>query len=368
MGRTVRISGGLYGAMLFAHSHVTQFLYLPPGLFREARQDAWIAVLLASVGTIGFTLLCTWLALQAGGQSIFRFARQALGKWAGGFVAFLYGFLFLTTLSLVLRNVQDFVLMVLLPGTPGTLIILLMGLVALYAVHQGIEPIARYSFLAFLLAVVTLASLPLLLMRDYSGLQVDPLFYYGWLPVIRGAVSNFPRFADTIVVLSLVPHLSKRVNAYRWTLIGVGGGHLALTETIALMSLVFGPVLPSRFLYAGYEILTIIAPTEVVERIQVAVVIIWLLVAFVKVTLCLYAAAEGGAVAFGLKSHKGAAVVVTLLAVGLAQIWSGVLQHLEYSGSPPVMIATVIAEVIIIVMLMLAVWRARSLQRCAAGG
>jgi spore germination protein (amino acid permease) len=332
--RRVQISGGLLACLLAIVTYIAQVLFLPRALAQICGQDAWLAVIIGGAGGTLIALMATWASVRHPRQGPAQIARSLLGKWAGGAFGLIYTAFFAGIFSLVLRNILDFTTMALLPGTPGRVIVSLFAAVALYGASQGLEPIARVSFqvMAALAAAVIVA--PLLEVREFRLLQVDPFLYRGIGAVLKASMISMSWFGDSIVVMTLVPHLKHPQKAYPWVVAGMAGGTLIWATTLAMTVFVLGPNLPGRFLFPVYTMVQLIAIAKIVERIEVLMVTIWLSGMWVRAAFYLFAAAEAAAQTLGLKSHRWPAVVLAVAGALLTQIWTSTID-LVHVGSTP---------------------------------
>jgi spore germination protein KB len=361
--RQIRISGGLLACILAVFMQVSQVLFLPATLYRIAGQEAWVAVLLSySFGAL-VACLGVWVCLRHPGKSLAQIARTLLGKWVGGFVALIYSAYCTWLFSLVLRDILDFTVLVLLPGTPGRVIVALIGLVSLFAVWGGLEAIARVGFQVLMAVLFGLAAVPVLLSRQMGLLQLEPFLYHGLGSVIMATIPSLTFSGDAIVVLSLVPHIKHLQNAYRWTIVGIGAGCLMLEVLVVTTELVFGPDLPARLIFPVYDAIRLISIGNVVERVEVVLVIIWMSGMWLKQTTALYAASESLAGILGVKAHRYPAVGLAVVGVALTAVWRGPLDLIYFSTRPIHWLFYTPAQIGVPLVLLLASLVSRALHR-----
>lgn len=329
----VRISGGMLACLLFPFSHTAAVLFMPAPVAQHAGADAPLSVLLAGLAGIAVVLVATWIARRHPGQLAIGICRRALGRWLGSAVGLIYMAFFAWLYSLVMRDLLDFVAIVLLPGTPGRVIAVIFGLVTLYGVWAGLEPVARISYQVMLFIVAALVVIPVLVFREFSLLQYSPLLTQGLGPVLKGAWPMTSWFMEAVVLLTLVPHMNQKRNPYRWALIGVGGGVVALAYLTLITVLVFGHTLTGRFMFPVYSLVQMISLAHFVERIEMVLILVWISGMFTKSTLCLYTCAEAAQQLLGLKTHRWPALVLAAVGVVLTQIWSRTLDLLRWGMS-----------------------------------
>jgi len=322
-----QISGGLYAAVLAIMGSVMPYMLLPRALVQYAGQEAWLAILLGGLYGLAVSLVTVWAACRFSHRDPVKALRCAFGPWAALPVALLYSALNLLLSALALHDVQTFTSILLLPGTPGWVLAPMIAGVAIYAVVRGVEPVSRIAFAVFLPMVLVILVLPTGLFREFDILQIDPFLYRGLDGLVRAISVTLAWTGQSIVALSFIRHLSPKVNPYLWTAIGVGGAHVLLSVTMALITLVFGSVLPGRLLYPGFELFAIIAVSEAVERIQAGVMVLWLAGGLLKVTVNLFAAVEELSVTFNVHRRGWITAVLAVIAMGAAQILPGPLQR-----------------------------------------
>jgi len=324
---SIRISGGLYAAVLVVTEFIMQYMLLPRVLLENAGQEAWMTMILVGVHALAVGFAVVWIACRFPDRDPLKAIRCAIGPWATYPIALIYGAFNLLVYALSLHDVQTFTSVLILPDTPAWVLSAIMALLAVYIVHQGVEPIARTAYGVLMPLILVLLILPVALVPEMSVLQVDPFLWKGFEGVLKGASIALPWSGQSIIVLSLIRHLSPKVNPYKWTLVGVAGSHVALAAFVLLISLSFGSLLPSRLLYPGYEMFAIVALTESIERIQAGIMLLWLFGSLITITVYLFAAVEEGSLALGVRRRFWITVIVGTAGVLIAQTVGGGLQR-----------------------------------------
>lgn len=350
---TIRISGGLYASVLIVTEFIMQYMMLPRVLLENAGQEAWMIVLLVGLYSLAVASAVVWVACRFPDRDPLRAIRCAIGPWATLPIVLIYAAFNLLTYSLKLHDVQTFTSILILPDTPAWVLAAIMALLAMYIVHQGMEPIARTAYGVLVPLIAVLLFLPLAMVREIRILQVDPFLWKGLGGVVTGAWIALPWAGQTIIVLSLIRHLSPRVNPYKWTLIGVGGSHLALAVFVLLISLTFGSLLPARLLYPGYEMFAIIALTESIERIQAVIMLLWLCGSLVSITVYLFTVVEEAALALGTHRRGWINFIAGAAGVVFAQTLEGGLHRRNIAREPWWIILHIAAAWSVVILLAL---------------
>ncbi len=110
----------------------------------KAKQDSWIAILIAMVAGLFLLFFLTLnIHLKEPKKNLIELVTTYFGKYFGGVIAIVY-IIFFSYSSV--RNVREFgeiVLLTLLPDTPISVVMLVLVIISTYAVYMGVEVIFR---------------------------------------------------------------------------------------------------------------------------------------------------------------------------------------------------------------------------------
>jgi spore germination protein KB len=351
----IQISGGLFTCLIGVYLTVAQYLFLPAPLVKEAGQEAWLALVIAGfAGTLVAGVPATLVAVRHARLGPGQIARHLLGKWVGGLVSMLYAGGLLFIFGLCLRDIVDFTQMVLLPGTPGVAIVILFGGLCLYGIWHGLEPLVRVAFQTLVFMVVAAGTLPLLQLREISIKHVDPFLYRGWGALVRATFIALPWYTEIVAVMALVQHLKHPRKVWTWLAFGSAAAVVPLAMLTFHMTLSLGSELPGRFLYPMYYLVQLISVAKIIERIEIILVIIFLTGMFIKSSLYLYIASEATAHTFGLKDHRGAALLLVVIGGVTAHLWGSTLNLIYWEDRTDFILLKLGLEVGIPVLLLTA--------------
>lgn len=171
----------------------------------EAKQNAWIAILLATIG--GAILLYVYTGIQKlfPENNFVEIIINLLGKWIGIPLSITYGLLFIYKSCIILNEFGNLIAMSYLPNTPLLFILTLSIILIIYIITLGLEVIARSSeiilpifilFLVMVYVLITIAgvvNLSELLPILEDGIR--PVFYAGYPRIL-----NFP-YGEELVFL-----------------------------------------------------------------------------------------------------------------------------------------------------------------------
>ena len=136
-----RISKYQLAAIIILHEIGSASLFYLGG---EAKQDSWIAILIAMVAGLGILFFVTLtIHNKEPKKNLIELVTTYFGKYLGGIIALVY-ILFFTYSST--RNVREFgeiILLTLLPDTPISMVMLVLVIISTYAVYKGVEAFFR---------------------------------------------------------------------------------------------------------------------------------------------------------------------------------------------------------------------------------
>ena len=185
----------------------TAIMLVPSGVIMEAKQDAWLSMFIATLPSIIMVRLLVSLQRMFPGQSIVQYSVKILGFPFGKIISGLLLWFALHLSILVLRNAEDFVLLLLLPQTPTFLIAIVIVIITAYTLKGGFEVLARVTIIILpaLMIFFLVASFLSLIYADFSNIL--PFNENGYLSIIRGAigVATFP-FGEIIIFAFIIFH------------------------------------------------------------------------------------------------------------------------------------------------------------------
>ncbi|MGG3451163.1 GerAB/ArcD/ProY family transporter [Domibacillus aminovorans] len=289
----------------------------------DAKQDAWLAVLIAMAG--GFCLFFISYGLYRYYPDLppTEYVQRLLGSVLGKILAFCYVLYFVYTAADVLRNFGEMLVTTAYPATPLFIINALFILVIVYTVYKGIEVIARTSEVLFVGMCLLLVSGVLLII--VSGIihleNLKPVLEEGLPPVIKTVFTDtlyFP-FGEIIVFAMIFPYVKEREKVKRTGLWAIGMSGLLLSLFAAGNISVLGVDLA---LHAQFPSLASIQSIEVagfLERLDIYFILFVMIGGFLKISIFFYVAVMGASHLFQVKHPSRLAypmgIVVLLVSI-----------------------------------------------------
>jgi spore germination protein KB len=296
---------------------VTMFLLgssLILGSATEAKQDAWLAILIAIAAAMPVIFVYGKLLSMYPGKDLYSIVEELFGPILGKIITAVYIFYFVHLGALVLKNFSSFIKIIGLKETPDVMTVMFMGVLCIWAVKEGVELLGRWMQFVFPIVAFTII---FLLSFSFQGVDISnlkPFMYNGFYPVFKGAffAFSFP-FAETIAFLMLLNHLKEPKKSYKTLTIGllIGGMIILLLSVRNLM--VMGPEYADSINFGAYEAVSLIQIGNFLQRFEVFVSVVFLFTGFAKISICMHSASKGVEKLFNLKDYKRIVAPVGLL-------------------------------------------------------
>ncbi|MBO7743549.1 endospore germination permease [Paenibacillus sp. MWE-103] len=244
----------------------------------EAKQDAWISILIAGASVTVLTLLLVRLSLMHRGQTLFGFSRTVLGPWFGRIVVLPYFAAWLSISVMILRYSGDFIQSVLLDKAPVWVVMLILSILMMYAAHGGIGGIGRYNeVVGPLFFITTLVSFALN-GRNLRWERVLPVYYdNGWQQIAKGAVPLTTLLGgESLLLLVLVAFMAHPRKASLLSSIAIAGTILPFVVITVLSLAVFGPALAARLQDPFFSYMRTVDIMEFIQQIDIFMFSLWI--------------------------------------------------------------------------------------------
>lgn len=265
----------------------------------EAKQNAWLAILIAMVGSFGVYLIYIGLYHYYPDVLPTTYVQKILGKFPGKILAFLYMLFFLYLAARVLRELGEMLAVVGYPSTPLVMNHLLLIIVIMYTVRKGIEVIARSGELFFaFIYLLAITGFIFIIASDLINLSnLKPFLEDGIFPVFKVAIDRvlfFP-FGEIFAFSMILPYLNKPKKATITGLLALGlcGINLAISTVINIS--VLGVHTLERTQFPLLNTIQSIELAEFLERLDIFFMLSLVILGFFKLAIYFYVAVIGTA-------------------------------------------------------------------------
>jgi spore germination protein KB len=304
---------------LFWLTFLTQAYYVLSPVIGEVKQDAWIVLLLASIGILAITFLTNKLSLRYPDKTIFEYSQEILGKWLGKIIILPYLLIWFLTMMIQLSTVGDFVNLSLLPNTPIFFVFLLMMMVVTYVtIKGGITAIGRLSLVAGPL-LMFISFLPLFLnFQSMKWVYLQPVLGdSNWKDMLSGTYSATGMMAEgTLLPLMLLAFTSNPKEGARKILWGYSFNLLwIILASIAILAM-FGPNLAPNGGVSIFDMyIKSISILDFIQNLDVLALFIWMFHYCARIALLLFFISYGTSQWLNMKNWRKVAWILVPMAL-----------------------------------------------------
>ncbi|MFJ5622692.1 GerAB/ArcD/ProY family transporter [Peribacillus loiseleuriae] len=296
----------------------------------EAKQDAWLAILLGMAGS--FFLFLVYYRLFHYYPDILptEYMQKIVGKSFGKFLAFLYILYFMYLAARVLRDFGEMLITFAYPRTPLFIVNALFLLVIIYSTRKGIEVVARTGELIFVLIFFLGISGNILIfisgIIDFKNLL--PVLEEGIMPVLKTTFTQtlYIPFGEAIVFAMILPYLNQSKKAKFAGLFALGLSGLILAFIMVINISVLGVNLTARSQFPLLSTIQTIQINGFLERLDAYFMITLIFGGFFKISLYFYGAVTGIANLFNFKAPSRLVypigIVILLLSITIASSYA----------------------------------------------
>ncbi|WP_044640963.1 GerAB/ArcD/ProY family transporter [Risungbinella massiliensis] len=259
---------------------------------KGAKQDAWIAVLIATL--IGLLPIFLYLSIykRFPQQSLIGILRNVMGSKLGSIISFLYIIYFLYLCSRVLRDFGELLIIASYEKSPLAVIHTPMVLVVLYVAAKGFHILARLSVLIFYSLLIPFVVITLLELSEVDISNLQPVLPDGWMPIFHNVfptMITFP-FGEMIAFMMLFRYSLANIKVYKPSILGVLVAGVILSISSFFNAAILGGEAVERMSFPVLAAVSVINIGEFVQHLDAIVVIVMVLTGFMKIAIFFFAA------------------------------------------------------------------------------
>ncbi|MBP1989997.1 GerAB/ArcD/ProY family transporter [Paenibacillus eucommiae] len=298
-----KISAFQMGMMMYSMPIATGIVLLPAITAKHAGRDLWLAAILASV--VGFILVYTAHRFNKfyPGKTIMEYSISILGRIPGKMMGFIYLFFYLHLSGIVIRQYGEFIVGNFLRKTPITVVMGIMVLVCALAVRSGLEVLGRSAQTFIFLLICLILVITLLLIPEMKPGNMLPILEHGLQPVIKGAFPPMDWFSSYFVMMFLLPFLSDKQNGMKWGMISVFAVMVTMIISNLIALFLFSDIIASL----NYPLMAAVRKISLAsffEHVEAFVMAIWILGAFIQISMHFYTTVLAAAQWLELESYR----------------------------------------------------------------
>ncbi|WP_064093194.1 GerAB/ArcD/ProY family transporter [Rossellomorea aquimaris] len=270
-------------------------LGLPFNVFSVSKGDAWISILLAGA-VVQILMIGFWiLGRRFPTKSLFQYSKQLVGKVMGTFINVSYIVYGLLVTALVLMYSTAIISSWALTLTPKWIIMLLLIGTAVYLGREKLSQISDvYVVVSSLIFFLIIISVLVLILYPVEWRYLFPIGHSGATNILKGVKEAYFSMLGFELLLIIFPYFQN--NGERSILYSVSFANLFVTSTYTFLTIVslvtFSPeelkIVPQPVLYYVKSLYL-----QIVERIDLVFVSLWVVNVITSLTSYLYLSTEG---------------------------------------------------------------------------
>ncbi|MCU6794985.1 spore germination protein [Paenibacillus sp. WQ 127069] len=288
----------------------------------QAKQDAWIAILLASFIGIGLIQFYSFILMKMPNKNLFEILEACFGRKIAILVSLGYIEYFIYNASRNLRDFCELIKIVIFPNTPMEFISLTFMLVIAYILYMGIEVLGRSMEIFFPYTVFFLILIMFLL---YIGGNIhlenlQPILAEGFKPILKAifpVLLTFPN-GELIVLTIIGAYVTQCKHIKKISIISVTLAGLLLTGFTMIKISVLGFEINERSTFPLLNAAREISVANFIERLDAVVVFVMMMGIYVKVSIFFYCALRG--IGYVSKLHYRPFVIPVAMQIALFAI------------------------------------------------
>lgn len=287
MGKMQKIGIWQVFSIIFLSRLLTVLTYTSIGEEKMETGDYFPSALFAGLFILLFSVMFFLQNKKYPGKDLTDIAYMASPRFSRA-ISVIYALVFILSMMVTLARLELFVGTIIFPENDSALFIIICVLASCYAASLGIEALGRVSALSVMISCAAFLFIMITMANKIDVTQFSPAFFDGLAPSLKGGLSFASRTVEILMLSALLPKINgKPMRAYfAW-----------LTATVFSMVSLFFFVFGGLGKFALTQLfpvhsVAVLAEVGVFRRFDVLLTGVWILSAFIKISLLLYLQAE----------------------------------------------------------------------------
>lgn len=271
-------------------------------LYLEAKHDAWISIILASIVTHIVIIVILRTVKYYPNHTLFEIHTDVYGKWLGKAVNVIFIGYFLLLFTSIILGYIEIVQVWIFTDIPNWLIGLILILLSIKGVSGGIRVITGFCFIAFLSAIWLLVIF-----------FIEPLRYANWnylFPILEatpkelsnGMLKTTFSMLGFEVLYMVYPFIKEKDKVAKYAHLGQIATALILVIITIIAIVFFSEGQLERTIWATLSMLKIVR-LPVLERFEYLAIPLWMIIILPNLLLYMWSASKGVKITIGIKQR-----------------------------------------------------------------
>jgi spore germination protein KB len=275
------------------------------GLGGGAKQDAWLVIIIAMLGSFILMFIYTKLSAYYPEDTLLQMIPKIIGKFFAYPIILIYISYFTYLTARACRDFAEIIAATLLVETPMVVVIGSFVVLMIYCLRGGVEIFGRMGEAVFPVYIMSMIVIWVLLftVEGFTVNNISPILGNGIQPILKEVfptVLTFP-FGESIIITMFFPFLNnkRKVRKIGMAVILITG--VVLTINLVIILFVLGPELYSQDFFPLFSATRMVSIADFLERFDALVILMMVAGVFFKIGGWLFGAAVGIAHLFKLK-------------------------------------------------------------------
>lgn len=319
---SIKITNNHIFAITASFSCGSAILVIPASSAGFAKQDAWIAMIVAQiVGLFEIGILCL-LWSKYPGITFVQMIGIIFGKWIGFIIACVFVLFCILSGTQTLWYIGNFISVQAMPETPDFFINMVFWATVVIALMYGIETLARsYEIFLPLVSILFILSM-LLVLPNVKIYNLLPIFEEGITPLLKSTFNLWTYILfPSVVLLMVFPVYSDNTLKARLSFVkGYLWGGFMVFDAILMSILVLGSRITANSEFTVYLLAKEISLGIIFTRLEFIVAAIWIITLLSRVFFYFYAGVLGLSQLLQLKDHKRVILPIALIVLSFIDV------------------------------------------------
>lgn len=297
-----KISALQMAMMMYPTIVATAILSVPSITATYAKNDLWLSPIFASLAGFVTVFIIHKLHQLYPKQTIIQCSEKIIGRYVGKILGVLFLFFMIQLTGQITRAYAEFIASSFLVNTPISMIMASMILLSALVVCGGVEVLGRVAQLFFPVFFLPLFLLIIFLVPEFEFKNIFPILEDGFMPPIKGAIVPSVWFSEFFLISFLLPFLSDREKGMKYGMATVFIVMITLVIVNLIVLLILGP--RTNSVYPLMLIARSVTVADFFEHLESVVMAIWVVGAFIKISVFYYAASLSTAQWMNLSDYR----------------------------------------------------------------
>jgi spore germination protein KB len=257
------------------------------GLGAEAKQDAWLVIVISMLSSLILMGVFTQLSLYYPNDTLVSMLPKIIGKYLSYPVIIIYILHFIYSAARACRDFGELIVSTILVETPIVFVIGIFMVLMIYCLRGGVETFGRMGEMIFPIYIMSMIVIWILLfsVEGFTFKNLTPVLGNGIKPILNevypGTI-NFP-FGETIILMMFFPFLTNKQIIRKVGMSVILCGGLLLSLNIIIILSVLGPELYGTSEFPLLRATRMVSIADFLERFDALIILMMVSGVFFKV-------------------------------------------------------------------------------------